>query len=51
MSRRSLLAAGLAAVAVAAGCSSGGDTLADGGSRRACLRGAGEIDEPLVTFS
>jgi hypothetical protein len=29
------------------GCKS----LADGPARRACLRGAGEIDEPLVTFS
>jgi hypothetical protein len=29
----------------------GCESLADGPARRACLRGAGEIDEPLVTFS
>jgi hypothetical protein len=29
----------------------GCESLAEGPARRACLRSAGEIDEPLVTFS
>jgi hypothetical protein len=29
----------------------GCEALEDGFSRRACLHGASEIDEPLVTFS